>query len=428
LDLGDAEKPKRGHRTGKRAGRRARGLAPVDREGIWHVHGTVRTRGRSIRVRKSLGVRTDQVSEDAALEECRRIEDEIIAEAAGERSPGSFVSIAASDYLSRPREKPLGKTTIDIVKEVAQQFGLRHLNDIAEDEWQRLVEQRQAGNSASTRERYLNALLAFLKFCQNKRHRLEKLPEFDRDKRARNPNRRKRRRVTELRPELIGRLMAAAHITLRAQMAVEWSTGARVSSVLHGCRVCDLILAEGREQLTFHDTKNGETVDAALHPTAAAILRDYVSWRGNLHDREAPLFLTYKRRPYADTGGSWGGQNKTGFNAAKRRAAKALLEDATEAASRIRDRAERDRLIKEAEADAALLQSVTQHWFRHMLASRMSRQGDLRAAMEQGGWLDPRSVIGYTHDVPEFRRSIVSGFDDFGSSLTQSENATKASS
>jgi len=427
LDAGSPDKTESRDRKGKRAGRRARGLAPIDRDGVWHCHGTVRAGGRSVRIRRSLGLPVATVSEDAALEECRRYESEIIAEATGQRTPGAYVSVAAADYLTRTREKPLGQTTIDIVQEIAGLFGLRRLNEITEDEWHRHVDQRQAGNAASTRERYLNALLSFLKFCQGRKYRLDRLPDFDRDKRARNPNRRARRRVRELRPDLIARLMMAAHISIRAQMAVEWSTGARVSSVLHGCRVCDLILAEGREQITFHDTKNGETVDAALHPTAAEILRDYVEWRGRLHEREAPLFLTYRRKPYRDTAGARGGQNKTGFNAAKRRAAEQLLKDAEDQARQEKDRQRRLEIMADAEADAALLRSVTQHWFRHMLASRMLRDGDIRAAMEQGGWLDMRSVVGYSHDVPEFRRSVVSKFDDFGKSLTREEKDTEAS-
>ena len=67
-------------------------------------------------------------------------------------------------------------------------------------------------------------------------------------------------------------------------------TGARVSSVLFAARVCDLILAEGREQITFPATKNGEDVTAVLDATAVRILKDYLKWRGGLHDREAPLF------------------------------------------------------------------------------------------------------------------------------------------
>jgi hypothetical protein len=54
---------------------------------------------------------------------------------------------------------------------------------------------------------------------------------------------------------------------------------------------------------------------------------------------------------------------------------------------------------------------VTQHWFRHRLATILLRK-DPRAAMEQGGWLDIRSVIGYSHDVPEYRRQLVAEMDD----------------
>jgi hypothetical protein len=66
---------------------------------------------------------------------------------------------------------------------------------------------------------------------------------------------------------------------------------------------------------------------------------------------------------------------------------------------------------EQAEADAVLLGRVTQHWFRHMLATRLLRK-DPRAAMEQGGWLDIRSVIGYAQDVPEHRRQLVVDMDE----------------
>jgi hypothetical protein len=44
--------------------------------------------------------------------------------------------------------------------------------------------------------------------------------------------------------------------------------------------------------------------------------------------------------------------------------------------------------------------------------------------MEQGGWKDHRSVLGYVHDVPERRRAIVLGFDDWTTSEAEPyENA-----
>jgi len=179
-----------------------------------------------------------------------------------------------------------------------------------------------------------------------------------------------------------------------------WSTGARVSSVLYGCRLCDLILAPGREQITFHDTKNGTPVTASLHPWAAEILTEYLEWRGDLHDRESPLFVTPKKcpdtgrhLPYTDNGRAYGGQNKTAFRAMRRRTAETL---------RAAGRAD----------DAHLVEQVTQHWFRHLLATTLlARSGDMRSVMEQGGWLDPRSVVGYTHDVPARRRSLIAGLD-----------------
>jgi integrase len=69
---------------------------------------------------------------------------------------------------------------------------------------------------------------------------------------------------------------------------------------------------------------------------------------------------------------------------------------------------------EKAAADAALIRKVTQHWFRHLLATRMVRQ-DPRATMEQGGWLDIHSVMGYTHDVPEHRHRLVAAMDDLQS-------------
>jgi hypothetical protein len=60
--------------------------------------------------------------------------------------------------------------------------------------------------------------------------------------------------------------------------------------------------------------------------------------------------------------------------------------------------------------DTRLLRKLTQHWFRHLLATRMRH--DLRAGMEQGGWLDERSIMGYIHDVPSARRATVAAFED----------------
>lgn len=414
--------PKAGSRKGKRTGRRTRGLELKERDGFYHVHGTVRVGQRSVRVRRSLGLPADAESEEAAWTEIDKIRADILAEAQGKPTRGDPVSIAARAYLTSPRERPLAPSAIRIVQEIVKRFGTKFLNDIGDKAWKTWVDGRQLGNKPATRERFLNGVVAFQHFAQE-HHGLKEPTKFVRDKKARNPQKRARRSVSQLRPDLIGAILDACHITLRAQLAMEWSTGARVSSILYGAKLCDLILAPGREQLIFRDTKNGKDVPAALHPATVGVMHDYLKWRGGLHDREQPLFLTYKRKPYADNGKAGGGQNKTGFKAGLRRARRTLLDRTFSRARQLRRAGQREQALSvllEARADARLLRRVTQHWFRHMLATRMAHR-DLKGTMEQGGWEDHRSVLGYVHDVPERRRSLVAEFEGFGTSLTRDD-------
>jgi hypothetical protein len=56
--------------------------------------------------------------------------------------------------------------------------------------------------------------------------------------------------------------------------------------------------------------------------------------------------------------------------------------------------------------DLALLSKITQHWLRHKFATEAGRK-DLRMAMAQGGWKDPRSIHGYLIADAEFQRAAV---------------------
>jgi hypothetical protein len=54
------------------------------------------------------------------------------------------------------------------------------------------------------------------------------------------------------------------------------------------------------------------------------------------------------------------------------------------------------------------MHQVTQHWFRHLLATTMmALRAPVRVGMDQGGWLTVESFMAYAHDVPEVRRQIV---------------------
>lgn len=408
-----------GDRARKRAGRRPRGVQVFERNGYWHARGVVRAGGRSIRVRQSLDLAVDRYSESQAEDAARDLEFEIRARAEGKLGRGDPVGIAALSYLSTPRARPLRPSSIRIVQKIVAQFGERRLNEIPDEDWFNWIDGDVArgrrgllsGVKSATRERFLNGVAAFLTFAV-KNHGLARLPAFHRDRRAVTPNRRARRRVEDLREDLIAILLSSAHIAIRAQLVVEVATGARVSSVLHGARLCDLNLAPGREAILFRGTKSGEDVRAVIGAGAAAELRAYLTWRGDLYDREAPLFLTPKREPYADNGGVYGSQNRKGFEGAKRRARKAIRDLGAAIARRLRlvERPAAAAAIGQARADADLIGKITQHWFRHRLATLWIRR-DPRAAMEQGGWLDIRSMMGYAQDVPEFRRQVATDLD-----------------
>jgi site-specific recombinase XerD len=316
-------------RARKPTGRRPRTVKLTERNGYWHATGTLIASGRTARIRKSLGLPVASTSYRQAEIALAEYLDDEKARLSGQTGRGDSVAVAALGYLTAQRARPLGASTIRIVKEIKDRFDGRRLNTIGADDWRGWVDERNAGLKAETRERFLNGVIGFLNFAR-RNHGLAAVPQFERDRNARNPNRRARRRTEELRPDLIRALFDAAHISLRAQLAVEYATGSRVSSILYGVRLCDLNLGKGREEIIFRATKNGEDVTAALNPTAVAILKDYLNWRGNLSDREAPLFLTYRRKPYTDNGRAYGGQNKTAFKAARRRAI-AAIRDAAEA-------------------------------------------------------------------------------------------------
>ena len=425
MDRGSVPRAARG--TQGRRRKRPPGLAVVERDGFWHIHGTIITQGRAIRIRRSTNLPARDDLWELADNERMRVEKEARAQARGEVCRGPYLSVAAKQYLKRKRERPLGQTSIRYVQQAAKQFGLRHVGDISESEWAAWVERCCCEVKSASRERLLNTIVAFLAWCAKPPRRWGQLPTLDRDKRARNPRLRARRPVEELTMGLIEQLFTHAAPHLAAQMWTEWSTGARVSSILHGCSLSDLILAEGREQITFHNTKNGQRVTAHLHPRAADALRDYLKVRGRLHDREGPLFLTQKGKSYSVTA-SASVQNRTAFKAMKRRARRDLRLRIMPDVRRLwRDDQEAAvALLTKLRADHRLLGRVTQHWFRHMLATKM--RGDIRAAMDQGGWIDERSVMGYTIDVPEHRRRLVNSMhnvEEVATTLTRDDLAKK---
>ena len=83
---------------------------------------------------------------------------------------------------ARPRVRPLNAVDANRLQELAQVFGERVLGGIAEREWAAWIDHRMAGNSAVTRERYIDLVMAFLTWCKKRpRCWLSELPVIERD-------------------------------------------------------------------------------------------------------------------------------------------------------------------------------------------------------------------------------------------------------
>jgi hypothetical protein len=216
MDRGAIPRPARGRQGRKR--KRAPGLAVIERDGFWHIHGTLVAQGRSIRVRRSTKLPARDDLWEEADNERLRIEKEARAERRGEVSRGPYLSVAAKQYLKQQRKRALGLTIIRYVKQASKQFGLRHVGDIPEQEWSAWVDKLCRNVKSESRERFLNTIMAFLSWCAKKPRRWGTAPTFDRDKEARNPRRRARRQVRELSMGLIRHLFAHASPHLAAQM------------------------------------------------------------------------------------------------------------------------------------------------------------------------------------------------------------------
>jgi len=394
--------------------RRPNGLAKIKRGNRFYVDGTLTVKGKAVLVRKSLFLDATDENEEAAEtlvhQLARDIRDEIVF---GVRPSVPF-QVAVDEFLKRKRSRPLNPIDVQRLKELEKQFRDRQLNEIKEREWIRFVDERMAGRAAVTRERYIDTIMMLLTWCQDKKRGwINELPIFERVKAARQRAKRRARDVGRLTPELLRALVENAAPHLKAQIAIMWTTGGRVSSLLYGARLCDYVAAEGRETITFRHTKNGDDVPAHVHPWAAAIMREYLAWRGRLHDREGALFLTDRRLPYTDNGKAWGGQTKTAWHWMIKRtiAARRRLWLAEIAALRRQGRRQEAHAGPwlQLREEVKLLRQVTPHWLRHLLATTAIAMGDIPSAMAQAGWRDQRSVFGYAHDVPDRRRALING-------------------
>jgi hypothetical protein len=397
------------------------GLRITTRGTKFHATGTLRVGKKSERVRETLGVVAANENKSEAERQTRKILERVRAGLGGGVARKAVATLVADRF-----KRYVGPSDKRILQDFTARFTTRILWDISPEEIIQFVEDRQRGNKPETRERFISAICAFLN-PEIKGGQYAKLPEFRRDQKARNPLRRARRAVQQFRVQLLQDIIGAAHITLGTQLDVEFVCGARVSSLLQGCSLGDLDMFS--LTLTFRDTKNGDDVPCALPSSIRPALEAYLVWR-QLQVRRGkigagssePLFLHYKGIPYKPNGGAWGTQNKVAFNNAKRRAIANVTKRYDEAIAAMRaerDEREVERLMRLKADDLALLSKITQHWLRHKFATEAGRK-DLRMAMAQGGWRDPRSIHGYLIADAEFQRAAV---EERGSPATSARGA-----
>jgi hypothetical protein len=294
--------------------RRPNGVAVTKRGKRLYAEGTMRVNGKTVTVEKSLFLDATAENEEAAEQLVDQLKASIRDEIVFGVKPSVPIEVAIDQFLNRRRDRPLNPIDVMRLKKLETHFRGRLVCKIEEREWVAYVDEKMAGRAASTRERFIDNIIMLLRWCQDKRRGwIRDLPGFERVKAARQRTKRRARDVGLLTPELLAAMVDNAAPHLKAQIAMEWTTGGRVSSLLYGCRLCDYNAAEGRESITFHKTKNGDDVAAHVHPWAAAIMREYLAWRGRFHEREGPLFLTDRRLPYTDNGKAWGGQSKSAW-------------------------------------------------------------------------------------------------------------------
>jgi hypothetical protein len=364
--------PRQGRRTvsGKSKSKKiesweCEGLLIYVRGTTFHVRGTVSVGKRSERVRETLKITAVKENRQAAEGEVRKILGPVRA-----RLGGGVVRKAVSTLVAERFQAHTGPSDKRILEDFTREFTTRILFDIPPEAIIAFVEERHRGapssgkpaNKPETRERYVSGLCAFLNL-QVAAGQYPKLPAFKRDQKARNPTRRARRDVENVDKRLLGYLFRACHSTIAAQLHIEYVGGTRVSSVLHGCSLGDLDLRA--MTLVIRETKNGEDVPIALPSDIKPVLETYLDWRqqqvraGRVGPgSNQPLFLTHKGRAYKPNGGAWGTQNKTGFNAAKRRAIKDISKDYDEAIATTMaagDVREADKLRRSKDDDITLM-------------------------------------------------------------------------
>jgi integrase len=309
----------------------------------WYIHGTV----RGISVRETTGTADRAAAEDVRI----RRENEILQRSIHGAHATATFGEAALSYLELGGEKVFMQKICDRIKDTP-------LKDIDQDFIDKLALAMYPNTKSSSRARAVYTPISAVLHHAAARKLCPK-PSISRPKQS--PG-----RVRWLKPEEAERLIEACSPHLRPLVIFLFATGTRLSEALY-LDWRDVDLGRGHVNIVGIDdgsgeisTKNDEARGVPLHARMIAEFR-------KLGPRETgPVFLTHKGKPYAPPQGwSGGGQIKTGFNAACRRAG---------------------------------VKNFTPHCCRHTWATwHYQANHDLQQLMRDGGWKTLAMVLRYAH-------------------------------
>lgn len=366
-----------------------RGIKIFIRDNHWHIRGTIRTAGKSHRVRESLGLPASRPREEAEALRIRR-ENELLNTAVYGTKPTVTWSQAALGYLEHRRP---GMTDVRYIAHITDYFRDTPMADITPAGISGYMKRHHCNKKPSTANRYLNSLSAILHYARRMRW-LDAVPHIERPKNMGDTQ------VDKWLEHEEADLLVSCYAPHLQPLAIFLCcTGCRIGEAV-ALKWTEIDLTPGRERTAFLNTKNGDNRGVPLHSWAAEAL-------GLLSHRRGHVFLTNRGVPYADRNGEYGGQIKSGHSSAKRRAAKILEKINPERASYIRQ--------------------WRVHDWRHHCASHHAMNGTPdRTMMELFGWKDPRMVRRYAHLSPEHLRQAVDNLK-FGTKMTRDATNEKKS-
>lgn len=297
----------------------------------WYIRGTI----RGVTVDKS--TRTD--SRDAAdairIKEETRILDRSVY---GARATVTFLE-AAVLYMEGGGEARFMAPLID-------HFKTRRIAEIEQGDLDAAARALYPGRSPATLNRQVYTPMSAVLALATRRQWCE-MRRFDRPKTAKG-------RVRWITTAEADRLVDNCSAHMKPLVTFLLATGARLSEALY-LQWADVDLA--RRHVSFTATKNGEDRGVPLHDRAFEAL-------ANLNHRLGPVFLRPDGLPYRRKG-EGGGQIKTGFAAACRRAG---------------------------------IKNFTPHDCRHTWATwHYMANRDIAGLMRLGGWKSEAMVLRYAH-------------------------------